>query len=860
MASLTNTLNSASSSRRIIDPQNNKGPTFLEGLANIASNLVDGGAGMYRQLDTQRRQTAAAQRQASTDMAENDAARFAINLRRGAFNPTAPQPSPVEGLPNIVPFDAELEGAPNLPGLDQSVSEIQRSVTAEEQGRLPAGSSRVMTEAALSDLLARHPDQQNTIMKVFKDAGIDHALFRDWESEQKGLDAVRDAELAGFTANFNAGVQAGLNVPGADPLQVAAAGQQILRAEQDLKMAKAQQEARQAATDEARAATTFEQKELDRTGTTSYLSIFEATATPLYNAIASRITEAGAVDDMGNVRSLEQLLPESLQGIDQITNNLISRAIADGMSTEVQGAIRQRGEALKTSLTQMWSGDGSQFKVKQQALSTMQTSLGLRTAEALPVYTAMSEIFGEAAISELFAGALPAPVMEALKKEVQGIQGMIDTPGEDLSMANLAGLLRGQLDINTITERQAVQAIPTLAVTHERNANSVVQGSGNTRAYLNSGIQLANAALELQPGADYQRFRQVSVAQNYLFQNSQLQADIKMARDNPADGELMIRGKRAAATHTLRLAQNQRLSNTETSMGWRMNFVNGQYVAQLDRAAYDRWGTSQAGMAARMPVERGLGAGRATAAYIPYDQARGRVPQVLRDQAWGMNLALNYLVETASFDDDFSGASKSEVRQFFATQGAEIPRSMEQRQRQDVQRAETYQRRDAETRRAIQGAVQGSMEDAQESLQQRPRSEAVNVGRNVLSQRGWSPAAIAGILGNLQAESGFNTTIQGDGGKAKGLAQWHPDRRAEAARQGFDLTNINDAYAFIDWELNNTERAAGDRLRNARTAQEAADIFALHFLRPRGAQTGDANQVHNINGRRQNANRFAREG
>jgi len=35
---------------------------------------------------------------------------------------------------------------------------------------------------------------------------------------------------------------------------------------------------------------------------------------------------------------------------------------------------------------------------------------------------------------------------------------------------------------------------------------------------------------------------------------------------------------------------------------------------------------------------------------------------------------------------------------------------------------------------------------------------------------------VAGIMGNLFAESEFDNNAKGDGGEATGLAQWHPDR------------------------------------------------------------------------------------
>jgi hypothetical protein len=45
-----------------------------------------------------------------------------------------------------------------------------------------------------------------------------------------------------------------------------------------------------------------------------------------------------------------------------------------------------------------------------------------------------------------------------------------------------------------------------------------------------------------------------------------------------------------------------------------------------------------------------------------------------------------------------------------------------------------------------------------------------------LLQRGVSPASAAGILSNIQHESGFNSAAIGDGGTSGGLFQHHAGR------------------------------------------------------------------------------------
>lgn len=102
--------------------------------------------------------------------------------------------------------------------------------------------------------------------------------------------------------------------------------------------------------------------------------------------------------------------------------------------------------------------------------------------------------------------------------------------------------------------------------------------------------------------------------------------------------------------------------------------------------------------------------------------------------------------------------------------------------------------------------------------------------------KGWTREQAAGIAANLHAESGFNPAAVGDGGLAYGVAQWHPPRQANFRQAlGKDIrgSSTTEQYAFVDWELNNTERAAGDRLRKARTAEASGAIVSEFFERPR---------------------------
>ena len=129
------------------------------------------------------------------------------------------------------------------------------------------------------------------------------------------------------------------------------------------------------------------------------------------------------------------------------------------------------------------------------------------------------------------------------------------------------------------------------------------------------------------------------------------------------------------------------------------------------------------------------------------------------------------------------------------------------------------------------GQAKGSSKNAEEAIK-------------FFQSAGWTKEQAAGIVGNLQSESGKNldTNAVGDGGKAKGIAQWHPDRQASFQKvMGKDLNSstLEEQLKFVDWELKNTEKNAGDKLKQAKSAAQAAQIVDKLYERSSGAALGD---------------------
>lgn len=133
--------------------------------------------------------------------------------------------------------------------------------------------------------------------------------------------------------------------------------------------------------------------------------------------------------------------------------------------------------------------------------------------------------------------------------------------------------------------------------------------------------------------------------------------------------------------------------------------------------------------------------------------------------------------------------------------------------------------------------------------------------------KGNAEVAATGILGNLSVESGsFDPNViagkrKGDGGKATGLAQWHPNRWEPLTEwsksQGMDPYTWQAQAAMIVHEMvNGTEKEAWRRLEKATSVQEAADAF-LAFERPSGFKSNDPTGSSHYASRQEEANFYA---
>jgi len=147
---------------------------------------------------------------------------------------------------------------------------------------------------------------------------------------------------------------------------------------------------------------------------------------------------------------------------------------------------------------------------------------------------------------------------------------------------------------------------------------------------------------------------------------------------------------------------------------------------------------------------------------------------------------------------------------------------------------------------AINAVTGGGLSGGGDYSNLKPAGDSAHAGQAMqfFQSQGWSKEQAAGIVGNLQAESGanLNSNAVGDNGKAYGIAQWHADRQArftnEAKFGKIAGSSFEDQLKFVQWELNNTESRAGKALKSARTPQEAAEIIDRLYERSAGLARG----------------------
>jgi hypothetical protein len=140
-------------------------------------------------------------------------------------------------------------------------------------------------------------------------------------------------------------------------------------------------------------------------------------------------------------------------------------------------------------------------------------------------------------------------------------------------------------------------------------------------------------------------------------------------------------------------------------------------------------------------------------------------------------------------------------------------------------------------------------------------NEKVKHAMKFYKDAGLSTDEAAAIVGNIQHESGggLDTKAWGDRNKpehaqAHGIGQWRDDDKTPgqgrftnlkkfAASRGTTWDDYDTQLAFVLWELQNTEKNAGNQFKSAQGVQGKTQALSQYYERPSAAHAGNASRI-----------------
>ena len=107
----------------------------------------------------------------------------------------------------------------------------------------------------------------------------------------------------------------------------------------------------------------------------------------------------------------------------------------------------------------------------------------------------------------------------------------------------------------------------------------------------------------------------------------------------------------------------------------------------------------------------------------------------------------------------------------------------------------------------------------------------------LLREKGYTLNQAKGIAANLYRESSFDTGAHNpnDPGEkgSRGLAQWNRGRLDTLQKMyGDEWTKLENQVDYIHWELNNTYKHVGKKLKNVNTVEEATALITREYEVP----------------------------
>lgn len=825
MASLTDQLSSPTAGKGVIATQVER-PSFIAGLSKLVSGVDQAVSG----LQAQRTQDATASRQAKEDL-RKEGLLNAINSTESAATANLSQYE-APGMDLRTDTSSVWDATAN-----KAVVELSATRKGVEQGRIPAAALALNMERVQADLFHQFPEFKSEIAKYMQERKFDTYMYRDQIAQQRFQDSLANSEEVAYTKQLNYAIERGTELNVDDPRQTAETGRRLMKEDAELGRLKKVRETQIAENVEGRTQSAFELERTER-------EISGVVTQQAYTKLGSIVTTfstlvSAAGNDPTKLAKLSELISLA-PGVFQSYKTAGSAQIQD---VKIRKEFIEQIDTLEKSVIDIYSGPLSQIQVNKNTVENMSNQFAISFEQMMPIYSGLKKSIGTAAMSSIFGGTVPLPpeIKTAMAHEFAGLRTASADEGKVI-LNNMVQILKGNKQLKDMSEAEAIKQMPVLTRAAIATAKDVITDGGDPLAlttFSHSYSQLVIAATEIQKGATNTTDSVLGASSIVGSRESRQALEVGVQKDPERFLPLMT-ASRSSAVHLLSVARDLPTRQTDTTfydVGY--DERSGKYFSKFDDKKYDA-------------LIKKL---KASPAGVPWTVRKDiPVPSDVSKKVDALNLNMSHLVRTAKYDEDIpKGTTELQLARHYHTgepfvrtdsAGKPTTKSADQQFNESVDKFATELRvKPAEIQADPNMSFKGARISAGDAVS---RFENYGVPKHIA----------AGIVGNLMAESSLNTgavSTTTKGRKDIGLAQWEPRRRQHAVEQGFDLSDPNDAIDFVLWELKNTEPKAYTKLKEAKTSEEAARIFALHFLRPAGAQTGNADNIHNIAGRVKNA-------
>lgn len=553
--------------------------------------------------------------------------------------------------------------------MKRAESELGKAKAGVAQGRLPPGALQVNVTAVKDRLFAAYPEQRAEIGKYLQERGYDHWEFRDLAAAKKVQEGQQDSQLKAQQSDYEYAFTKSVGDPGLSFEQNASLGAAMRAQDNVFERAKERSALTAQMTDTQQKAFTFQKEqtdlEVDQSVNAVISEMTNSYIPTLHTLIAAGVGDADKEDRLAKV-------PPLIANVIESQRQATIQSLGAGATKARLASINERFDGLKKQVEDQFSGTMSSYQTNKRAADNISNTFGVSIAQAMPAYTMLSQAMGKDAVNALFQGdlstVLPKETTDKIRAEILGLKTEDAAEGR-VRIARIVGLMKGELSLKDMSEREAQESMPLLARTLQASQASVLTGdAGAIKPWSNSYGNLIEAVVEVQPGQ--KNLAPLWAGSRLVFSRGARTAQEKMLADPSQKeyGQALILGSRGAAAQAMSVANSTPSRSTFVNLKW-----NGtKYVPEFDKAAYAKFvkaNTTETNAAGRISSDRLGGPDESmgsTVQTISEAEAR-KVPAGLQDRASILNASIEHLVQTAKYDESVpAGATPKQLYDHYA--------------------------------------------------------------------------------------------------------------------------------------------------------------------------------------------------